>query len=324
MTRMRSDSERISSSSSETSRIARPSSRSVDEPPVQELDRTDVEAARRLRGDQHARVARDLARDDELLLVAAGERRAPARRARRRARRTRAMQAPGGRDHPARAQPAELRGGLVPVVVQREVLGERELEHDAAPQAVLGNVAHAGVDPVARAPSCVMSVPASCTWPALALRSPVSASIELGLAVSVDARDADDLAGAHREADAAHRREAAVVDAVEVLDLEQRLARARRRLVDAQQDLAPHHQPREPCSVAPSRGTVSTSLPRRSTLIRSAISSTSCSLWLMKITDMPSRISVREDLEEVDRLLRRQHGRRLVEDEDVGVAGRAP
>ena len=59
-----------------------------DEPAVQELDRADVEAARRLRGDQDPRVARDLARDDELLLVAAGERRCP-RRGPRRARRTR-------------------------------------------------------------------------------------------------------------------------------------------------------------------------------------------------------------------------------------------
>ena len=45
------------------------------------LDRADVEAARRLRGDQHLRVARDLARGDDLLLVAARE----AARARQRA-----------------------------------------------------------------------------------------------------------------------------------------------------------------------------------------------------------------------------------------------
>ena len=49
-----------------------------DEPPVHVLDRADVEAARRLRRDQHVRVARDLARDDDLLLVAARERAARA------------------------------------------------------------------------------------------------------------------------------------------------------------------------------------------------------------------------------------------------------
>ena len=49
-------------------------------------------------------------------------------------------------------------------------------------------------------------------------------------------------------------------------------------------------------SVAPSVETVSTFLPRRSTVTRSAISSTSRSLCEMKITDTPSRVSVRRIL----------------------------
>src|SRR5205085_6412426 len=44
------------------------------EPLVHELDRADVEASSRLRRDQHPRVPRDLARDDDLLLISAGER----------------------------------------------------------------------------------------------------------------------------------------------------------------------------------------------------------------------------------------------------------
>ena len=40
---------------------------------MHELDRADVEPARRLRGDQDLRVAVDLAGEDDLLLVAAGE-----------------------------------------------------------------------------------------------------------------------------------------------------------------------------------------------------------------------------------------------------------
>ena len=47
-----------------------------------------------------------------------------------------------------------------------------------------------------------------------------------------------------------------------------------------------------PASVAPARRIVSTRLPRRSTVIRSAISRTSLSLWLMKMTEIPSRVSV--------------------------------
>ena len=46
-------------------------------------------------------------------------------------------------------------------------------------------------------------------------------------------------------------------------------------------------------SVAPSVDTVSTFLPRRSTLTRSAMSSTSPSLWEMKTIDLPSAVSVR-------------------------------
>ena len=73
MTRMRSASESTSSSSSETSRIAAALVALGDQPAVDVLDRADVEAPRRLRGDQHARVAIDLAREDHLLLVAARE-----------------------------------------------------------------------------------------------------------------------------------------------------------------------------------------------------------------------------------------------------------
>ena len=40
----------------------------------------------------------------------------------------------------------------------------------------------------------------------------------------------------------------------------------------------------------------------------------------MKMIDMPSATERSEDLEELARLLRRQDGGRLVEDEDVGVA----
>src|SRR3954464_2979363 len=46
-----------------------------DEPPMHELDRADVEAARGLMGDQEPGVGRDLTRDADLLLVAARQRR---------------------------------------------------------------------------------------------------------------------------------------------------------------------------------------------------------------------------------------------------------
>ena len=40
----------------------------------------------------------------------------------------------------------------------------------------------------------------------------------------------------------------------------------------------------------------------------------------MKMIDLPCSIRLLDDLEQLVRLLRRQHGGRLVEDEDVGAA----
>ena len=110
---------------------------------------------------------------------------------------------------------------------------------------------------------------------------------QLGLSVAVDSRDADDLARTHVERDAAHRLEPAVVAHDEILDLQQGLPRRRLLLLDPQQHLRPTIERASPASVAPSRSIVSIRFPRRSTVIRSEISSTSFSLWLMKMIDFP-------------------------------------
>ena len=46
-------------------------------------------------------------------------------------------------------------------------------------------------------------------------------------------------------------------------------------------------------SVAPAVGSVAMYLPRRSTVTRSAMSSTSLSLWVMKMTDVPCAVRLR-------------------------------
>ena len=74
MTAIRSDSSSTSSSSADTSRTAVPASRLAIDLPVDELDAADVEAARRLVEDEQPQVAVELARDDDLLLVAARQR----------------------------------------------------------------------------------------------------------------------------------------------------------------------------------------------------------------------------------------------------------
>ena len=116
---------------------------------MDELDRADVEPARRLRRDEHARVARHLAREDDLLLVAARERARPGvcgpppRTSNSvRSLRARAIDAP-------REEPAVARVRRLGVVVEGEVLGQREVEHEPAPLAVLGDVADAGVEALA-------------------------------------------------------------------------------------------------------------------------------------------------------------------------------
>ena len=74
ITRMRSASDMISSSSTETSSTALPRVAHRDQAPVDELDRADVDAAGRLADQQQIRVVLHLARQHQLLLVAAGER----------------------------------------------------------------------------------------------------------------------------------------------------------------------------------------------------------------------------------------------------------
>ena len=145
-----------------------------DEAAMDELDRADVEAARRLACDEDPRVPGDLPGDHDLLLVAAGERRGGVWGFRR-GRRT-PSEPSGALDQAARVEPAPLRVGLLPEVVQRQVLGEREVEHEAAHLAVLGDVADARVEALARADAVMSSAPDG-DLARLHLRRPVRASM---------------------------------------------------------------------------------------------------------------------------------------------------
>ena len=110
MTRIRSESDRISSSSNETSRIAAALVALLDEPAVHELDRPDVEAPVGCAATSTLDRARPRARHD-LLLVAAGQRAAtsvgpPPRTS------NSCSRLAGALDQPPRVEPAELRVGL--------------------------------------------------------------------------------------------------------------------------------------------------------------------------------------------------------------------
>ncbi len=155
------------------------------------------------------------------------------------------LQEPGGAlDQAPRPKPAEARVRRPVEVVERDVLGERELEHEPAP------LASSGMWPTpASRMRCVLAArevtPGDREAAALERAQARQRLDELRLAVAVDAGDADDLTGADLERDAAHRVELAIVEHVEILDLEQRLAGHRSGLLDAQENVATDHQARE-------------------------------------------------------------------------------
>src|SRR5215213_2880520 len=106
---------------------------------VHELDRADVEPARRLMGDQELRVAGHLARDRDLLLVTSRQ------RARERVRLTATnvvllQKRARPLVHLARGQQPVVRDRRRAVFAQGEVLRKREVEYQPTQMAVLRNV----------------------------------------------------------------------------------------------------------------------------------------------------------------------------------------
>src|SRR5439155_11049235 len=95
--------------------------------PMNELDRADIDAACRLGGDQQVRLAVKLARDDELLLVAAGK---FSRRYRQVARAHIILlkRRQGRRVKFARGKEAGLVEVAVAVQTQQEILADRSFE----------------------------------------------------------------------------------------------------------------------------------------------------------------------------------------------------
>ena len=212
ITSRRSDSAVTSSSSAETSRTAQPASRSATSWRWMNSMRADVHAARRLRHQQQLGLQLELAADDQLLLVAAGE------RARRQvpgsadARRSARMISAARRRIAARSSHDAARAGRDrrPVVhAQNRVLGQIEFEQQAAPVAVLGNVRDArarGARARRAARRCRSPSSATVAGDRAPVHQPGERLDQLGLAVAFDAGDADDLAGAHLEGDAVHAR----------------------------------------------------------------------------------------------------------------------
>ena len=117
-----------------------------------------------------------------------------------------------------------------------------------------------------------------------------------------------------------HLRDLAVVDDRQALDLEQRLGRRRVALVDPEQHLAADHQARQPF-LGRARGGQGLDLlaaPEHGDPVGDL------GHLVQLVADEDDRLALvgqaLDDREQLLRLLRRQHGGRLVEDEDVGAA----
>ena len=103
-------------------------------------------------------------------------------------------------------------------------------------------------------------------------------------------------------------------------DLEERLARVRRALLDPEHDLAADHQLRQ--------ARLGRALARDGVDLLAAaedadpVGDLEHLVQLVRDEDdrHPVGLEVAEDLEQLERLLRREHGGRLVEDQDVGLA----
>ena len=215
-----------------------------------------------------------------------------------------------------------LRVGLVAVVVEREVLGEREVEDEPASLPVLGDVPDAR--PRRSSPSgsaWLNSRPPTTIRPGLGVPEAREGVDQLGLPVVVDARDPDDLAGANLEREPADLLDAAVVD-----------RRAGRRPGAASRPVVGGGFSTRNTTSRPTISWASAGLGRA--LARHGVDLLAAAQDADPVGDLehlvqlvrdeddrhPLGLQVAEDLEQLERLLRRQDGRRLVEDEDVGLA----
>src|SRR5215471_18970250 len=206
---------------------------------VHELDRADVQAAGRLADDHQLDVPAHLPGDHDLLLVATGQR--PGRRG-------------GGLGpHVVLLDALDRRfldrvevqcdtGGIRRLVVdvEYEVVGDREVSHQAVLGTVLGDIADARVEPAAG--RGVTQVGAVKQYRAGRGPQAHQRLAQLGLAVPLDAGHTQDLAGPHLEGHVAHRLLAALPRHAQVLDIEHHIAGLGRLLAHPQLDRPADHQ----------------------------------------------------------------------------------
>ena len=287
---------------------------------MDELDGADVDAARRLADEEHARVDVDFAGEHEFLLVAAregGEAEAGQRGAHVMGGH---LARAGGADGGAIEETAAIAVGPVVVAEDRVVLGG-ETRDDAHPQAVFGHVRETECAALTRTEVLAHEVVLLQDDRSARGKPDTGEGFEqLGLAVAGHAGDTHDLAGADREAHALHAGDAAAVADFEVADGEQRFAGLGGRFFDAQEHGTADHFLGE--FARRSRG--GGNLADHGALAHDghAVGDGHDFAELVGDEDdgFPLVAQATQHLEQRVGFLRGQHGRGLVEDEDFGAA----
>jgi hypothetical protein len=208
---------------------------------VNVFDGPDVDAARRLADDQEVRVRLDLARDDELLLVAAGEFRRPEQRVRRAHVEFLHLGACPS-DHLVAVEPEAPAQRLVMMPAENDVLAGIEGADQAPVLAVLRHMGQALRTHMARIAQHADVLALEDHLARGGPGNPRDHVEEFRLSVAGDAGDADDFALPHAEGDVVDAGDALFVLPGEVLHLQHRFARCGRALLDAHVDVAAHHQ----------------------------------------------------------------------------------
>ena len=208
------------------------------------------------------------------------------------------------------------------LIAQDGGLRRLERRHHALAQAILRHMRQAEVAHLRRVAGMAgIDQPATHRQPAAGRRADARQHLQqLGLAVARDAGDADDLAGPQFQPDIVEQPYAARVDQGQVLGLQQHFARLLRRLVELHQHLAADHQLGQLLGVGLRRAAVGHDLALAHDIDTVGGGHDLAQLVGDQHDRDAARLQRRQDAEQLVGLLRRQHGARLVEDQDARAA----
>ena len=246
---------------------------------LHEFDGSHIKALAGLHDDENVRPAFDFARQDDFLLIAAGE------KARRLLRRPRADivtfdEMRGVSRDMTKIENAALRHRRSVKIAQHQICSDRIVQYESRALAVFRHEAEASF---LRALTLRLSivVPSADMLPLIERAQAGDHLAELALSIAIDAADAMDFTGAHIERQTVERPHAAVVGGHKIVELKPfspGMAARRSILMTISRPTILRASSR---GVVPAASISSLTLPNRMTVTRSATFITSSSLWVM-------------------------------------------